>query len=665
MTEKEVKGGLPQPASCPRGRSLWPKRIVVRVVIISSALIVITLGLFVLITIPFQRKAILEAMESEAKSTVTSIDQVTASAIITEDFGTVVEHCLRVVKESPSIVYVVVTRNDGFSLAITKRGWEQKTMKGVWAPAGAKTAKHLFMKSEVADEEVYHYSHPFSYSGIDWGWIHIGLSLKKFHADLEAMYRRTTLLALLCIGVGVGVALLFARRLTKPISALDVTTQLVARGDLTARTDIRTGDELERLGRSFNEMTETLRKSREEIIAAKEAAEAASMAKSQFLANMSHEIRTPMNGVLGMLDLMLNSEMDEAQLRLARMAHSSAENLLAVINDILDFSKIEAGKLVLRPTIFGIHDMVGEVIDLFRIKSREKGINLHSDIAALVPKAVEGDAVRLRQVLINLLNNAVKFTAHGEVSLSVRLVENTPEGLLLGFTVSDTGCGIARDAQGHIFDAFVQADGTMSRRHEGTGLGLAISKQLVEMMGGSMGVESEPGRGSRFRVTIRLKEGEIEKRQDSIADIKEEVPEDNITDRHPCVLLAEDNPVNQEVGRLILEALGCEVEVAENGHVAADAVFNNDYDLVFMDCQMPELDGYGAARLIRQRESEGDVEQRRVTIVALTAHAMEGDREQCLAAGMDDYVPKPFKPEQLAAVLNRWTKLRSEGDSKA
>jgi two-component system, sensor histidine kinase len=774
-------------------RDYWPKRIGLRVTIITSALIVLTLGLFAVATIPYQRTAILDAMESEAKSTVTSIDQVTASAIITEDFGTVVEHCMRVVKESPTIVYVVVTRNDGFSLVITKDGWKQQTLTREWTGGGRRTASSRFLKSEMASEEVFHYSHPFQYSGIDWGWIHIGLSLKKFHGDIRNMYLRTAFLALLCIVAGVVVALVFARRLTMPISILDVTTQMVAQGDLSARADIKTGDELERLGNSFNMMTETLRLSQGKIIAAheytdniirsmndslvvttpdgvmervnkatlgllgyeekelignqlgiilsstvmfgkkipdsnefvdiisrgyvnnlettyrakdgrlipvllsaslmhgmdnsvqgivcvalniterkqaeqvlreaKEAAEAASKAKSQFLANMSHEIRTPMNGVIGMLDLMLDSNMNESQLRLARMAHSSAEKLLYVINDILDFSKIEAGKLELQPVVFRISDMVKEVNDLFWLKAQKKNIGMTLHIDESVPDTVEGDSVRLRQILINLKGNAIKFTEHGEVSLEVRLEEETQEDILLRFEVRDTGTGITPAAQRKIFDAFSQADDSMARRHEGTGLGLAISKQLVEMMGGNIGMESTPGKGSLFWFKVRLKRAHAIAKQRFEEETQGIETESCARDIQLRVLLAEDNPVNQEVGRLILEGLDCLVEVVDDGRHAVEELFSEQYDLVFMDCQMPDMDGYEATKMIRKREAKIGGETRRVPIIALTAHAMEGDREHCIEAGMDDYITKPFNATQIGAIIQKWTQAQKQADN--
>ena len=634
-------------------RLLWPKRIVARITLILSALVIFTLTLFVLINMPSQRKAILEAMKSEARSTVVSIGQVTASSVISEDFATVIEHCLRVVKESPSIIYVVITRNDGFSLIFTKSGWKQGTLSGEWLPTGSRDSKNSIQKNDLSSVKVYHYSFPFQYSSIDWGWIHIGLSLETFNADIKTMYLRTLLLALICLIVGCSIAPVFARRLTNPISTLVNTTELVAYGDLAARVNIRTGDELEFLGQSFNTMTEKLQQTQTETVTAKNRAEAASKAKSQFLANMSHEIRTPMNGVLGLLGLLRNAPVGDEQLRMIQMAHGSAEKLLEIINNILDFSKIEAGKLQIHSTYFTPADLVREVIDMFWIKVQGTNVNLMCAIDDAVPKAVKADNVRIRQVLINLIGNAIKFTEQGEVSLRLTLAGKTSEHALLRFEIQDTGSGIPPDKQQVVFDPFSQADNSMSRQYEGTGLGLAISKELVEAMGGHIGLQSELGKGSLFWFTIRTQNtGVIPASTPFDGRVAESVVRHG-RDQMPRVLLAEDNRVNQELGRMVLESLDCEVDVAWNGREAVEAVLEKDYDLVLMDCQMPEMDGYEATVIIRQSESESTVEKRRTYIVALTANVMDGDRDLCIAAGMDDYVSKPFKPRQIQALLDR------------
>ncbi len=392
----------------------------------------------------------------------------------------------------------------------------------------------------------------------------------------------------------------------------------------------------------------------EELMEAKEAAVASSKAKSQFLANMSHEIRTPMNGVLGMLDLLQDSKLNEAQMKLALMAHSSAENLLSILNDILDFSKIEAGKFELTESDFSLRNLTADIMSLFQLKARNKLIGLRYSVDESVPDLLKGDAVRLRQILINLLGNAIKFTEEGEVSLDVSVVKETTAGLILRFDVLDTGPGISHNALSNIFDAFTQADNSMTRRHEGTGLGLPISKQLVEMMGGSLGVASTPGKGSRFWFTIRIARGVSMPPVETVTDSTIQESGGRSVIPQLRVLLAEDNLVNQEVGRLMLESLDCLVDVVEHGGLAAEAVFRNSYDIIFMDCQMPKVDGYEATKMIRKREQQIREKKRRIPIVALTAHAMEGDRISCIEAGMDDYLAKPFNADQIRDILRKW-----------
>ncbi|MDD5296768.1 MAG: response regulator [Rhodocyclaceae bacterium] len=383
---------------------------------------------------------------------------------------------------------------------------------------------------------------------------------------------------------------------------------------------------------------------------AKEAAEAASRAKSVFLANMSHELRTPMNAIMGMTNLALHRATDPRQVDQLTKATQASQHLLSVINDILDISKIEAERLTLERVGFKLGGILENLSSLLSGKVAEKGLNLTVEMAPdLASLHLQGDPLRLGQILLNLAGNAVKFTAEGSIVVRALLLEGNPVEVLLRFEVQDTGIGIAPEDQKRLFTAFEQADGSMTRKYGGTGLGLAIAKRLVQLMGGSIGVDSEVGHGSRFWFTARL--ARMDGAPEAEAGQGGAAIEAALKSRYAGarVLLAEDEPINREVSRELLEEVGLRVDLAEDGAQAVDLAGRNDYDLILMDMQMPKLNGVDATRAIRAMPGRAQP-----PILAMTANAFDEDRQTCLAAGMNDHIGKPVDPDRLFETLLRW-----------
>ncbi len=580
---------------------------------------------------------LVEQVEQHSRQITPILTAATVAPLAQRDYATVQS----VLDESLSkngVRYLAVVDSHGNRVASS--GWPKQEALPV--------ADKSFDLARQLGNPVYHVQMPIMSYGQALGTLHFGLDLSHILAARQALLTQGSLIAAgeLLLSVLLLTALGFW--MTRHLADLARASREVAAGNLMPAPVNEGSDELGQLGVAFNAMSRALHERVLELTQAKEAAEQANRAKSEFLANMSHEIRTPMNGIMGMTDLVLDTSLNPQQRDHLEVVKTSAESLLVIINDILDFSKIEAGKLTVDSLVFDLPELVHKTLKPLDLRAKQKNLQILTELQTGLPQRVLGDPSRLRQVLTNLVGNAIKFTDKGCITVGVEFTPAQPS--MLHCWVRDTGIGIPAEKQQAVFDAFTQADNSTTRKYGGTGLGLTISSTLVQLMGGRMWLESVPGQGSCFHFALRVDAApETLVVPNKLPDAA--TPNEVVHRTGLRVLLVEDHPINQMLATKLIELAGHHVTLAQNGQEGLDAVMQQAFDLMFIDMQMPVMGGLEATRRIRAFElAQG---RTRTPIVAMTANAMAADRQACAEAGMDDFLSKPFKAAELQQRLKQ------------